>query len=213
MFRDYDLLTLLKAHPLPKGVQDLVCNLSELARGLDKSEVMVARYRDGGMPVLTKGGAGKAYEFQLAHCWAWYHGMKAGEAALLDDRTAQLELLRMALVGEDGSNDMLKLTPKQRSAEYEAARRYSETAMAQGKLAYRSEMVLLLEGVFSVVRNQLVGLPDVMERRVGLSPEQSEAMEKIAKETVGAIATKLNDSNLVINIAAKAKLSERKATG
>jgi len=208
MFNDFDIDELKKQYPLPRGVVDVVYNRDEIASALDKSTPMIDRYRKGGMPVLTAGGSGKSYEFQLWDCWAWYHGMKAANVSLREQKIDQLSLLREALVGEDGSDDMLHLSPKQRSEEYEAARRYAETALAQGKLVRRSEMQMLLEGVFGIVRNRLLALPDIMERRVGLTPEQAETMEKVAKETISSLSEKLASSNLAVVIVEKKRATK-----
>jgi len=209
MFYDYDLKLLKKKHPLPAGVNDFVCNMADLAIALDKSENTIAKYHKGGMPVLTQGGSGKSYEFQLADCWAWYHGFKDSEQVTKDSKQYQLELLRTELVGEDGSDNMLALSPKQRSEEYEAARRYAETALVQSKLVRKSEVSMLLEGIFNVVRHNLLGLPDIMERRVGLSAIQAEAMEKISKEMISSIANTLKESNLAVVIENKIKSNAR----
>lgn len=209
MFFEYDIEQLKKVHPLPEGVVDVVYNREEIADALNKSAPMVDRYRKGGMPVLAAGGAGKSYQFQLSDCWAWFHGWKANLVVSEDQKTSQLSLLRHALVGDDGSEDMLALTPRQRREEYEAAKQYAETALAQGALIRRSEALMLVEGVFGVLRSQLVGMPDIMEREVGLTPEQSATMEKVAKELLASISDKLSKSNLTTRVDAGKKVATK----
>ena len=198
MFREFDIDQLRKDHPLPKGGKDIVVNREDLADALNKSTVMIDKYRKGGMPVLSEGGSGKSYEFQLHDCWAWYHGYKASEITIKSEKQSQLDLLRQALHGDDFDSDVIELTPQQRKQEYEAQQQYAAAAIAQGQLVKSAEMTLLLESVFGVLRQQLLGLPDIMERRVGLSPEQAAVMEQVSKESISSIHQVLRGSNLAL---------------
>ncbi|MCP4932724.1 MAG: terminase small subunit [bacterium] len=198
MFFEFDIDELKAVHPLPDGLVDQIVNRDELASGLDKSHVMIDRYRKGGMPVLSEGGNGRSYEFQLHDCWAWYHGMNAHRTAQKDETQQQMDLLRRALLGTDYDEDMLRLTPKQQAEEYEAQRRYAESALVQGTLVRVSEQVLLLTTVFGILRQQLLGLPDIMERQVGLTPDQAATMDMVAKDTLASIHDKLKNSNLAM---------------
>ena len=211
MFRKFDIKKLRKAHPLPKGGKDIVVNRDELAVALAKTTVTIDKYRKGGMPVLNAGGPGTAYEFQLHDCWAWYHGLKASEIAQKTEIQEQMDLLRRNLIGDDYEDEMVSLSPIQRAQEYEAVRRYAETALIQGTLVRSAEITLLIEAVFGILRQQLLGLTDVMERRVGLSPEQSEAMEKVAKEVLTSLHVKMKNSNLVMLRGEEKPTKRRKA--
>lgn len=210
MFREFDIKKLMRKYRLPKGVKNIVVNRDELASGLNKSTVMIDRYRKGGMPVLTAGGSGTSYEFQLHDCWAWYHGMKDSEVAIKNEAQQTMDLLRRALVGGD-DDDAIALTPLQRAQEYEAMTKYQAAALMQGTLTRSAEMTMLLEGVFGILRRQILSLPDVMERRVGLSPEQSETMEIVAKETLASVHGALSKSNLAIVLGDEKPAKRRKA--
>ncbi len=198
MFFEFDIEELKAAHPLPVGLVDQIVNRDELASGLDKSHVMIDRYRKGGMPVLSEGGNGRSYEFQLHECWAWYHGMNAHRTAQKDETQQQMDLLRRSLLGTDHDEEMIRLTPKQQAEEYEAQRRYAESALLQGTLVRSSEQVLLLASVFGILRQQILGLPDIMERQVGLSPDQAATMDLVSKDTLASIHDKLKTSNLAL---------------
>ena len=60
-------------YPLPDGVTDngTPLNRAQLAAAFGVSVNAVTDWINKGMPALSTGQNGVAYEFRLAHCWAW----------------------------------------------------------------------------------------------------------------------------------------------
>lgn len=61
----------LRRYPLPEGVEDVVMNRGTIAKAHGVSENIIMKYLEQGMPVLSKGSNGQAYEFLPSECCAW----------------------------------------------------------------------------------------------------------------------------------------------
>jgi phage terminase Nu1 subunit (DNA packaging protein) len=156
---------------LPPGVPDAILNRAQLARAIGKSEPTIDRYIADGMPFITEGTNGRAWEFQLSDCWAW---CQAQERADLDARRRAdeaVDQMRLALVGGRGfgEDDDRQLSPRERQELYDAERAYNLVALQRRDLVRRGEVVEAFERVFVVMRDGLTALPDRLERDAGLT--------------------------------------------
>lgn len=165
---------------LPAGVEDSVLNRAQLARALNKSEPTITAWLSEGLPYITEGTNGRAWEFQLSECWAW---MKRREKAESDRHTAaeaSVRQMRLALIGGTDLDDgRASLSPKDQRELYEAERSFNATAAQRGELVRRGEMVSLLEDVFLTVRDSVTSLPDRLEREAGVSGKAVELAIRI----------------------------------
>lgn len=155
---------------LPAGVEDAVLNRAQLARALNKSEPTITSWLADGLPFLTEGTNGRAWEFQLSACWRW---MKLKEKAESDRQSAAesaVRQMRLALIGgADVDDGRSGLSPKEQREIYDAERAYMLAALARGDLVKRAELVTVLENVFLTVRDSVTSLPDRLEREAGVS--------------------------------------------
>lgn len=216
MFKDFDLEALKKAHPLPKGQKDLLLNKQEIADFFEVSTNALSQWIKGGMPVHTEGSNGRNYQFSIHDCFAWFRGWKESQSDDLKTRQRQIAQLRLSLLGDDADEDMVSLSTRQQRESYEAAEQYIKTALLKRDLVRAAEVVMMLEGVFSVTRNFMLGLPDIMERQIGLTPDQAENMVKLCKQQVAAFRDQLGQSNLAIVLEAEPAATakpKRRASG
>ncbi|MEO6011994.1 MAG: hypothetical protein ABIQ30_00200 [Devosia sp.] len=65
------ILELCTLHPLPPNIKDELMNLGALAVALETSTNTVKAWHRAGMPARIRGRNGRAYAFQLSHCYAW----------------------------------------------------------------------------------------------------------------------------------------------
>lgn len=155
---------------LPEGVTDAVLNRGQLAQALKKSEPTIDRYIADGMPCLTEGTNGRAWEFQLSACWGWLKRRERGERERTTIADLAVQQMRLALVGAgDTVDDERSLSPQQRREAYDAERSFMLAALQRGDLVRRAEVVEAFEEVFKVIRDAATALPDRLEREVGLS--------------------------------------------
>jgi len=165
----------LKAkHPLPPSVDDAVLNRAQLAAAFGTSENTIDSWRRAGMPVLTEGTNGKAFEFQLSDCWSW-------KCARDEDRRTQDEAaertvrqLQMELVGGAAEDSEMRLSHAEREKVYAVERQYIALSRERGELVPKAEVIALFDEVFSKVRSGVVGLPDRLVRDAGLTGKQVE---------------------------------------
>ena len=165
----------LKAkHPLPASVDDAVLNRAQLAAAFGTSENTIDSWRRAGMPVLTEGTNGRAFEFQLSDCWAW-------KCARDEDRRTQDEAaertirqLQMELVGGAAEDSEMRLSHAEREKVYAVERQYIALSRERGELVPKAEVNALFDEVLSKVRSGIVGLPDRLVRDAGLTGKQVE---------------------------------------
>jgi len=171
---DDTLENLKTSYPLPDSVEDAVLNRAQLAAAFGTSENTIDSWRRSGMPVLTEGTNGRAFEFQLSNCWAW-------KCARDDDRRTQDEAaeravrqLQMELIGGSADDSEMQLSHSEREKIYAVERQYNALARERGDLVPRQEVAALLDDVLSLVRNGINGLPDRLSRDAGLTGRQAE---------------------------------------
>jgi len=175
----FDLEDALRDYPLPDGVADVVLNRGQCATALGVSENIITKYLDQGMPVLSKGSNGQAYEFQLSECFAWkmHRDEQHKEKRAAGDRVAaQMSLL---FRGEDDEdlNDGPVLTAEQIIKESQADYSRNKAAEARRELVRAARVRESFEDMLIVVRTQIVSLVDFAEMEFDLTPEQVRKMQ------------------------------------
>lgn len=170
----FDLDAARVEFPLPKGQADAVLNRSQLAVALNVSDNTITKYISRGMPVLTEGGNGREYEFQLSDCYAWRMSQDAEAQARKragDEAAAQLALL-FRNDHEDGVSPSAGLTAEQIAAESDADYRRNRAAELRRELVRAHRVAELFEDVLVQFRTQITTLVDFAEIEFGLTPEQ-----------------------------------------
>ena len=192
MFTDFDLSDLRRRYPLPDGVADDVVNRDDLAYALDVTTPTIDNWRKGGMPCLAEGTNGRGYQFQLADCWAWREGYRAARDAETARKRKNLDQMRLALHGDERLDDIQYLTPKEQQLEYQAAEAFMATAHRQGQLVWADEMRDLMERLFAICREHGMQLPDILERRLALTPDQVVTAVDVGRDFIVALRREID---------------------
>lgn len=154
---------------LPAGVEDAVLNRAQLARALNKSEPTITAWIAEGLPFISEGTNGKAWEFQLSACWRWMREREKAESDRSSAAEAAVRQMRLALIGgTDVDAARAGLSPKEQRELYDAERAFMLTSLQRGDLLKRGEMVSVLEDVFLIIRDGVTALPDRLEREAGV---------------------------------------------
>jgi phage terminase Nu1 subunit (DNA packaging protein) len=167
------------AFPLPDEIADEVMNRGQIAKALNVSEPTITSWIGEGFPVLTKGGNGQAYEFQLSQCFAWRMHRKSGEErqrAAADESAAQMRMLFQNMDG-DVAEDHAEWSPKQIREASLAELERMRAAEARGDLVRSDRVLRLLEEMLTTIRQTVMTLPDYAEQEFGLSARQSDQMQ------------------------------------
>ncbi|MDS9468614.1 terminase small subunit [Paracoccus sp. MBLB3053] len=164
----------VSAWPLPEGIEDGVLNRTQLARAFNVTENTITKWMAQGMPALSEGQNGVAYEFQLSHCHAWRQARdeKARALKLRGDQVAAQAALAFRNLDADqeeaegwmSADELRKLS----EAEYHRNR----VAEQRGDLVRADRTRAVIEDVIVMVATSLETLPDYLEMKFGLSTEQ-----------------------------------------
>ena len=159
-----EIAELVARYPLREGVPDAVLNRSELAEFFDVSALTITAWVNDGMPVLSKGGQGQAYEFQASACWAWKAARDRAEDLRSEAARSAIAAQRLALVGGGLGDSVESLPPKERREILAAQMAHEQWLAARNQLLRRDDVVDMLTAVFAIVRNGLEAMPDRIER-------------------------------------------------
>jgi phage terminase Nu1 subunit (DNA packaging protein) len=161
-------------YPLPEGVEDAVLNRAQLASAFKTSENTVDRWRQAGMPVLSEGTNGRAFEFQLSECFAWKCRRDADQRAAQERADQSVLQMQLAILGGSTGDSEMGLTNRERREIYEVEQAYLKLARERSELIPRKEVLDLLDHLLSSVRKAVIGLPDRLSRDAGLTGRQTE---------------------------------------
>lgn len=168
-------------HPLPDGVIDdgAPLNRSQLARAFGVSENTIAKWIGLGMPAITTGANGVAYEFRLAHCWAWKQDRDERHRAAKSrgDQLAAQAALAFRNLDEDQAEEEGELTADDLRKWSEAEYHRNRVAEQRGDLLRADRMRALIEDVFVTFGAEMDTLPDFAEMAFGLSAAQVAQLE------------------------------------
>ena len=170
----------VSAWPLPDGVEDGVLNRTQLAKAFQVTENTITKWVSLGMPVLTEGQNGVAYEFQLSHCYAWKQERddKARAIKLRGDQVAVQAALAFRNLDADQAEAEGDLTADDLRKWSEAEYHRNRVAEQRGDLVRAEGMRQLLEGILVAIGNTLDTLPDFAEMNFGLTAEQVAQMQE-----------------------------------
>lgn len=169
----------VSAWPLPDEVEDGVLNRAQLARAFNVSENTITKWTGQGMPVLSEGQNGVAYEFQLSHCYAWRmeRDAKAREAKTRGDQLAAQAALAFRNLDEDQAEREAELTADDLRKWSEAEYHRNRVAEQRGDLVRADAMRQLLETILVAFGNALDTMPDFAELNFGLTSDQVAQMQ------------------------------------
>ena len=175
----FQLEEALRRFPLPEGQTDMTVNRRQCATALDVSEPMITRYLDQGLPVLSRGSNGQAYEFQLSEVYAWK--MWRDAEVRRQDEAAELAAMQMRLLfRNDGEDDdgAGALTAQEIAQEADADYKRNKAAELRGELTRTARVREVFEEVLVEFRNQVTTLVDFAEMEFSLKPDQVEKMQR-----------------------------------
>ncbi|WP_406720712.1 hypothetical protein RPE78_12280 [Thioclava litoralis] len=189
---EFDLEAALARYPLPDTVEDQIVNRTQLARALNKTEPIISKYLDQGMPVVARGSNGQSYEFRLSECYAWKmwrDGETQRRFEASERASAQMSLLFRN--DEDADPNEQVLTAAQIAEEADADYKRSRAAEARGDLVRRARMQALVDDVLTIFRNSMMSLPDYAEVEFGLEPLQVDKLQRRCDEVLVQAAVRI----------------------
>ncbi|OWJ69832.1 hypothetical protein CDV50_16055 [Haematobacter massiliensis] len=169
----------VSAWPLPDGVDDGVLNRAQLAKAFRVTENTITKWLGLGMPALSEGQNGVAYEFQLSHCYAWrqHRDEKARAAKQRGDHLAAQAALAFRNLDEDQAEEEAELTADDLRKWSEAEYHRNRVAEQRGDLIRADRVRAVLEEIFVAFGAQMETLPDFAEMEFGLTAAQVSKME------------------------------------
>ncbi len=170
----------VSAWPLPEGVEDGVLNRSQLARAFSVTDNTITKWVSQGMPLLSEGQNGVAYEFQLSQCWAWKNARdeKARAAKLRGDQIAAQAMLGFRNLDADQEEEEGHLTADDIRKMSEAEYHRNRVAEQRGDLVRADRVRALFEESLVRIGTSLDTLPDFLEMKFGLTAEQVADVEQ-----------------------------------
>lgn len=195
VMQDVDLAALRRQYPLPNGVTDTVMNRSQMSVAMGVSENTITKYIAKGMPVLTEGGNGKEYEFQISDCYAWklWIDDEQRQQKAAADKTAMQLALEFRNSDDGNGGAPAGLTAKQIQEEAEADYKYQRAAEQRGELVRVSRVRELFEDTLVQFRTTITTVVDFAEMEFGLSPEQVEKLDVRCNQALIQARHKLED--------------------
>lgn len=192
-FKDYNLDEIVKRFPLAQTVPDEVVTKKLLANAFSTSTNTIDKWIDQGMPILNEGGNGQAYEFQLSHCWAWWHARQEAEQNRSSAAESAVRAMQLELTGGSVGDGINALSPKEKQEVITAQMEYEAFQRQRGELINRDDVVALLDTVFVLLRDTITTLPDRLERECDLDGNTVEQAVFICDETLADAQSKLTD--------------------
>lgn len=169
----------VSAFPLPEGMVDVVMNRGQIAIAMNTSEVTVSNWISKGFPVLSKGGNGTAYEFQLSHCYAWRQrrDLEVQRASEEADKAAAQMRLEFLNLDDDQAASHGHLTLKQMGEAAEVDYKRNRAAEQRGELVRADRMREMGEKQLTDLRQAIMAIPDYAEQEFGLAPAQAQKLQ------------------------------------
>jgi hypothetical protein len=192
-FKEFNLKELVKQYPLDDSVPDGVVSKKALASAFNTSTNTIDKWVQHGMPVENEGGNGQSYEFQLSHCWAWYHARNAEQKERQDQESAAVRAMQLALTGGQLGEGIDSLSPKEKREVIETQMAYEQFELARGSMIPKEEFLALLDGVFVPIRDGITTLPDRLERECDLDGNTVERAVIICDETLSEAQQRIRE--------------------
>ena len=166
---------------------DLV-NKRELAKVMGVSEPTVESWLDDGLPVVSKGSNGVAYQFDVEAVKAW-------KVAREDAARSEVERRQQSLFG-DGE----RLAPAGNARDVREMLEAERVAMALS--AQRREHIPRQEveddykAVFGLFRQHVLALDSALTRSAGLTQPQQQEHRRLIRVMMGSLSGAIRDANL-----------------
>lgn len=144
-------------------------NKAEAALFFDVTLPTLDKWIREGMPVVQRGARGISWVIDLLHAAEWRYS----------PRTA------------DGQVDPESMTPAERKLWYDGENQRRKLQLLDRELIPAEEVEVSVSTAFAAVAQTLLALPDNLERRSGLTPEQSESCEQAVHEAMTDLAERL----------------------
>jgi hypothetical protein len=192
-----ELAGLIARYPLPAGVLDADMNQTEMAQALKTSMPTINKWISSeNMPVVQEGGLGKAYILRLSHCWAWKQARDDSERVRQRHSASQINALQASFLGIDIEDPQASLSAKQRSELAQADILHSKAMQQRRQLVPLDDIVELLESIFTITRDKIEAMPDILERELGLRPEQVVMVQRIGADLLTSLSEKIEEKEL-----------------
>jgi len=215
-----ELNAILGRYPLPAGVPDADMTQADLAAAMNTSVNTVGKWLTVAVtafdwrevrqfPVVEFGGPGKPYVLRLSHAWAWKQNRDSEDRAMSQRSQDAIQAMQASFLNIDIGEDGAVLDPKMRRELAEADLRHSQAAKQRRQLVRLDEIVDLMEAVFAIIRNGIEGMPDRLERELGLKPGEVELVNRVGDDILNKIAEAIEDAELCERDLADVDFGER----
>lgn len=144
-------------------------NKAEAAQFFEISLPTLEKWLREGAPIVQRGERGFSWVLDLKAVAEWRY-------------TAHLD---------NGGVDPEKLQPLERKQWYDGERVRRELQIRDRELIQADELEASIGTSYASIAQSLLSLPDYLERRAGLSPEQAEVAESAIHEALDALADRL----------------------
>ena len=198
---DFDLDAALEEYPLK--VPDTEMNRDQIAKAFATSANSIDSWISKGMPVLERGGNGKAYRLQLSACYAWHSAWKVFE----DQRKLQADnianQLALEFLNVDQTEEGLSSLSSRELEEFSRREQlYNATAEGRRNRVLREDVLNLMSRVFQIIREYQLTQPDELERLAGLSPNQTAAAVKLSDAHIIELKNAIEDDPIFAEVGA-----------
>lgn len=195
-----DLQKLKESYPLPDGMEDVECSLTDLQGVFNVStNTLTDWHRTQGMPVKEEGGNGRAYVFQLSDVWAWYKDREARRN--VEDRAKRdmLAKARLALFPDDEERtDVETLSHAERIKAYDAEQAWYKTNSFREAYCSRASVTELIDHLLATMRDTLEALPNRLETDAAATPQQVALTVTICDETLARLKAQIEASPALV---------------
>lgn len=170
-----------------------VRSLDETARFFGVSAPTVKAWITDGCPVEKKGSNGVAYELDLRAVHAWRQERAEADEREAAERMARDHQLKLEFLG-DGALIAGEGETLSRRAQADVLRaEFDRTKLAQLRLELVSaaDVKFELTAIFGEIRDRIRGLPDEMQRELGIDDETATRMQDKVDTLLSDLADKL----------------------
>lgn len=192
-----ELQSILDRFPLPHGVQDADCNQEEIAQALGTSVNTIAKWiRQENMPVAQQGKNGLPYVLRLSHCYAWRKAREAEADLRSQHNKQQVAAMQASFLGLEVNDPQAVMSPAQRRETAMADIAWSKAAHMRRQLVPLVDVLDLYESILQIVREGLKAMPDLLEREIGLKPEQVSSVVRICDDVLNKMSERIDEEEL-----------------
>lgn len=148
-------------------------SIGECAQFFDVSTQAVQDWLRKGMPVLQQGSRGVPYVIDLLAVARWrFQGVGGSDAAV--------------------EVDPERLPPADRKAWYEGETKRRDLAIKAGELVPAADVEQVIATAFAALAQDMLSIPDNLERRHGVPPELAEKVEEGIYQAMDALADRMS---------------------